>query len=87
MPILIHQMHISTSGTHAETVGNPKNCENCNRVEKKKQLPCREIETNLSKDRARHQGDNLSFSDKFIKFTFFLRELFIVVFLSKYRST
>jgi hypothetical protein len=34
-----------------------------------------------------HEGDNPSFWDEFIKLTFFLTELFIFVFLSKYRST
>jgi hypothetical protein len=33
-----------------------------------------------------HEGDNPSFSDEFIKFTFFLTFSFIFVFLSKYRS-
>ena len=30
---------------------------------------CHEIEPNLSKDRAMHEGDNPSFLDKFMKFT------------------
>jgi hypothetical protein len=47
---------------------------------------CHEIEPNPSKDRAMHEGDNPSFLDEFIKFTFFLTVLLIFVFLSKYRS-
>jgi hypothetical protein len=42
-------------------------------------MPCHEIETNPSKDRAMHEGDNPSFRDEFIKFTFFLTVLFILV--------
>jgi hypothetical protein len=36
IPILMHQMRISTNGTQAEKVGNPKNCENYKRAEKTK---------------------------------------------------
>jgi hypothetical protein len=39
------------------------------------------------KERAMHEGDNPSFWEEFIKFTFFFTELFIFVFLSKYQST
>jgi hypothetical protein len=51
-------------------VRNPKtNCENCTRAEKKKhtekQILCHEIEPNLSKDRATHEGDTPSFWDEF----------------------
>jgi hypothetical protein len=35
------------------------------------QTECHEIEPNLSKDRAMHEGDNPSFSDEFTKFTYF----------------
>jgi hypothetical protein len=58
---------------------------NCKSAEKK--ILCHEIELNSSKDRAMHEGDNPSFGDEFIKFTFFLSVLFMFVFLSKYRST
>jgi hypothetical protein len=59
----MHQMRISTNGTQAEKVGNPKNCENYKRAEKKKpnQILCHEIEPNPSKDRAMHEGNNPSF--------------------------
>jgi hypothetical protein len=46
-------------------------------IEPKKQILCHEIEPNPSKDRAMHEGDNPSFLDEFIKFVFFLTELFI----------
>jgi hypothetical protein len=36
---------------------------------------CHEIEPNLSKDRAIPEGDNPSFWDEFINFTFFLDSL------------
>jgi hypothetical protein len=74
------------SGTQAETVGNPKNCENCKRAEKN-QILCHDIEPNPSKDRAMHEGDNPSFWDEFIKFTFFLDRIIHIRVLSKYRST
>jgi hypothetical protein len=46
------------SGTQAEKVGNTKkNSENCIRAKKKNQLLLHEIEPNLSKDRAMHEGD------------------------------
>jgi hypothetical protein len=38
---------------------------------RKKQILWHEIEPNPSKDRAMHKGDNPSFWDEFIKFTFF----------------
>jgi hypothetical protein len=37
----------------------------------KNQTLCHEIEPNPSKDRAMHEGDNPSFWNEFIKFTFF----------------
>jgi hypothetical protein len=42
-------------------------------LEKKNQIHilCHEIEPNPSKDRAVHEGDNPSFWDEFIKFTYF----------------
>ena len=40
-----------------------------------------EIEPNPLKDRAVHEGDNPSFLDEFMKFTFFLTVLLIFVFL------
>jgi hypothetical protein len=61
------------SGTQAEKLEiRKKKCENCIRVEKIQQILCHEIEPNPSKDRAIHEGDNPSFWDEFIKFTFFL---------------
>ena len=54
---------------------------------RKNEILCHEIEPNPSKDRAMHEGDNPSFLDEFMKFTFYLIVLFIFVFLSKYRST
>jgi hypothetical protein len=53
----------------------------------KNQILCHEIEPNPSTERAMHEGDNLSFLDEFMKFTFYLIVLFIFVFLSKYGST
>jgi hypothetical protein len=38
---------------------------------KTQQILCHEIEPNSSKDRAMHEGDNPSFGDEFITFTFF----------------
>jgi hypothetical protein len=55
--------------------------------EPKKKILSHEIEPNPSKDRALHEGDDHSFLEKFIKFTFFLTALLIFVLLSKYRST
>ena len=52
----------------------------------KNQILCHEMEPNPSKDRAMHEGDNPSFLDKFMIFTFYLIVLFMFVFLSKYRS-
>jgi hypothetical protein len=43
------------NGTQAEKVGNPKKIENCKRDRKK--ILCHEIEPNLSKDRAMHEGN------------------------------
>ena len=45
-------------------------CEKCK--EPKNQLLCHEIEPNPSKDRAMHEGDNPSFLNEFMKFTFYL---------------
>jgi hypothetical protein len=60
------------------TCWNPKKCKNCKRAEKPNAV--HEIEPNPSKDRVMLEGDNPSFWDEFIKFTFFLTELFIFVF-------
>jgi hypothetical protein len=49
--------------------------------EPKTHILCHEIEPNLSKNRAVHEGDNPSFVDEFMKFTFFLTALLIFVFL------
>jgi hypothetical protein len=70
IPILMHQMHISTnfkslfSATRAEKVGNPKkkNVKTVKEPKKKtQQILCQEIEPNPSKDRAMHKGGNPSF--------------------------
>jgi hypothetical protein len=44
-------------------------------------IECHEIEPNPSKNRAMPDGDNPSFRDEFIKFTFFLTVQFIFVFV------
>ena len=44
------------------------------------------IESNLSNDRTRHDGDNPSILDEFIKFTSSLTVQFIFVFLSKMKE-
>ena len=44
------------------------------------------IESNPSNDRTRHDGDNPSFLDEFIKFTSSLTVQFIFVFLSKMKE-
>jgi hypothetical protein len=89
IPILMHQMRMSTNQV-SSVVLRPKKVEirkivNAAKEPKKPNTVLWNIEPNLSKDRAMHEGDNPSFWDKFIKSTFFLTELFI--FLSKYRST
>jgi hypothetical protein len=64
----MYQMPISTNKVSSEML-RPKKFEiptNCERAEKTK---CHEIEPNPSKDRAMHEGDNLSFWDEFVKFT------------------
>ena len=48
-----------------KTVWN--NCENCKRVGEK-QILCHQIETNPSKDKAMHEGDNPLFWAEFTKF-------------------
>jgi hypothetical protein len=59
------------------------NCEHCKRTDPlPPQILCHEIEPNPSKDRAMNEGDNPSFWDEFIKFSFFLTVLFIFVFSS-----
>jgi hypothetical protein len=79
IPILIHQISISTNQV-SSMVPRPKKletrekCENCERAEKTSQKLCHEIDVNPSKYRAMHDGDNPSFSDESIKFTFFLTE-------------
>jgi hypothetical protein len=67
----MHQMHISNNQV-SSVVLRPKKLE----IRKKKmwklwksrqnQILCYEIEPNLSKDRAMHEGDNPSFSDEFV---------------------
>jgi hypothetical protein len=48
------------------------------------QTECHEIEPNPSKDRAMHEGDNPSFWDEFIKFTFFFLTVQFI-FVSRFR--
>jgi hypothetical protein len=75
LPILMHQMHISTTQVFSVMLRSKKleirkkKCENWKgrRMETKHH----KIEPNLSKDRAMPEGDNLSFWDEFTKFTFF----------------
>jgi hypothetical protein len=70
IPILMHQMHISTNEV-SSVVLIPKKLEIRKIVksvkEPKKKILCHEIEPNPSKDRAMHAGDNPSFWDEFIK--------------------
>jgi hypothetical protein len=51
----------------------------------KKQILCHEIEPNPSKDRAMHEGDNPSFCDEFVTFTFIHIRIFKQV--PKYLAT
>ena len=78
----MHQMRISTNQIlsvvlRPKKVGNPKNCEKCERTEEDQKL-CHEIEPNPSKDRAMHEGDNPLFWDELIKF-YFLSWQFIYI--------
>jgi hypothetical protein len=78
----MHQMRISTNKV-SSVVLRPKNLEILTIVKTVKdpenQILCHAIEPNPSKDRAMHEGDNPSFWDELMKFTFFLTELFIFV--------
>jgi hypothetical protein len=71
----MHQMRISTNRV-SSAVLRPKKLEirkeieNSIRVWKKRQILCHEIEPNPLKDRAMHEGNNPSFWDESIKFTF-----------------
>ena len=42
---------------------------NVKSVKEPEKIVCHEIEPNTSKDRAMHEGDNLSFSDELIRFS------------------
>jgi hypothetical protein len=64
----------------AKKVGNPEKIVKSVK-ELKTQILCHGIEPNPSKDRAVHEGDNPSFLDEFMKFTFFLTALLIFIFL------
>jgi hypothetical protein len=76
------------SDAQIEKVGNPKkNVKTVKEPSDENQTKCHEIEPNLLKDRAMHEGDNPSFLDEFIKFAFFLTVEFIFVFQSNYQST
>jgi hypothetical protein len=61
-----------------------KNLEMIVQTRKKNQTGCREIETNPSKDRAMHEGDDPSFWNESIEFDFYLTVKFIFVFSCKY---
>jgi hypothetical protein len=54
-----------------QKVGNPEKIVKSVK-EPKTQILRHEIELNPSKDRAVHEGDNPSFLDEFMKYTFFL---------------
>jgi hypothetical protein len=85
----MHQMCISTNQVSSVVLMRKKlkSKKNAKTVkEPKKQKLCHKIELNPSKDRTMHEIENPWFWDNLIKFTFFT-ELFILVFLSKYRST
>jgi hypothetical protein len=63
----MNQMHISTNKVSSVMlrpkkleIRKKKNCENSKELGKT-QAKCSEIEPNLSKDRAMHEGDNPSF--------------------------
>jgi hypothetical protein len=66
IPILMHQMRISTNQVSSVVFWPKKlgirnnNCENCTRAEKS-QILCHEIEPNPSNNRTMHEGDNPSF--------------------------
>jgi hypothetical protein len=45
---------------------------------RKYQILCHEIEPNPSKDRSMHEGDNPSFLNEFMKFTFYGFRLFVI---------
>jgi hypothetical protein len=63
MPILMHQMHISTNQVFSVMLRSKKleirekMCENCERADKN-QTECNEIEPNLSKETALSQFSN-----------------------------
>jgi hypothetical protein len=62
IPILMHQMRISTTKV-SSVILRPKKLEIRKTLwtlymSRKKQILCHEIEPNLSKDRAMHEGDN-----------------------------
>jgi hypothetical protein len=66
------------SDAQAEKIGNPK-CYECEDPKKKPWTESREIEPNSSKDRAMHEGENLSFWNEFMQFNFFMIFKFISV--------
>jgi hypothetical protein len=80
----MHQMHIST-GKVSSVMLRSKNLEiwkqNVKTERAVRSKPeCHEIQPNPSKVRGMPEGDNPSFWDEFIKFTFFLTVQFIFVF-------
>ena len=77
----MHQMRISTNEVSSVVLGSKKlevRKKNVKSVKSRKnEILCHEIEPNLSKDRAMHEGDNPSFLDEFMRFTFYLIVLFV----------
>jgi hypothetical protein len=91
LTMLMHQMRISTTQVSSVMLRSKK-LDIWKKMWLKEpsdenQTGCHEIEPNPSKDRSMLEGDNPSFYDEFIKFTFFLTVQFIFVLKSKYRST
>jgi hypothetical protein len=85
LPILMHQMRNATTQVssvmpRSKKLEIRKKCETVKEPSDETQRECHEIEPNPSKDRAMHEGDNPSFWDEFIKFTFCLTVQFIFVF-------
>jgi hypothetical protein len=78
LPILMHKMRISNTQVSSVMLRSKKLEIPGKKVWKlwksrrmKTKIECHETEPKSSKDRAMHEGDNPSFWDEFIKFTFF----------------
>jgi hypothetical protein len=74
-------MRISTNLNVSSVVFRPKKLEIrkiiVKTVKEPEKILCQEIEPNTSKHRAMHEGDDPSFRDEFMKFTFFFTVLII----------